>query len=65
MSRSDLKADFAAKRIAALRSSMSPRRGREEIVLDTKGIEIQSVADAEGQALQISVGGADPIWARR
>jgi aminopeptidase N len=57
----DLAADFRGKRMsgtAMLDVQAAP--GAQEIVLDSKNLEIQSVANAEGQALQWAVGQADP-----
>src|SRR4051812_34589088 len=59
----DLATDFAAKRIsgtATLEIQAAPNA--KEIVLDDKGLEIQSIADASsGKPLQWKVGTADPI----
>lgn len=56
----DLTADFQAKRLggtATLDVEAAP--GAQDIVLDSKGLEITSVTDADGRPLQWSLGGAD------
>jgi leukotriene-A4 hydrolase len=56
----DLALDFAAKRVsgtAALDVIANP--GAREVVLDSKGLEIESVTDAEGQPLEWKLGQAD------
>ncbi|CAA9364035.1 MAG: Peptidase M1, membrane alanine aminopeptidase, partial [uncultured Gemmatimonadetes bacterium] len=61
----DLRADFAAKRLsgtAALDVQAAP--GANRIVLDTKDLTIQSVADASGRPLQYALGAADSILGR-
>ncbi|HEX7239890.1 MAG TPA: hypothetical protein VF263_06465, partial [Longimicrobiaceae bacterium] len=61
----DLRADFAAKRLsgtAALDVQAAP--GAERIVLDTRDLEVQGVADASGRALQWSYGEPDSILGR-
>ena len=58
----DLKTDFAGKRIggtATLDVQAAP--GAREIVLDTKGLEIQAVTDGSGKPLAHALGKADPI----
>ena len=57
----DLVTDFAAKRIggtATLDLQAAPNAA--EIVLDSKGLEIQSVTNSAGQKLQWALGQADP-----
>ena len=57
----DLAADFANRRIggtATLDVQAAP--GGQEIVLDSKGLEIRSVTNAAGQPLQWALGAADP-----
>jgi aminopeptidase N len=61
----DLRADFAAKRLAgtaALDVQAAP--GANRIVLDTKDLTIQSVADASGRPLRYALGAADTILGR-
>ncbi|MGB3722515.1 MAG: M1 family metallopeptidase [Pacificimonas sp.] len=58
----DLIADFAAKRMtgtATLDVDAAP--GAEEIILDDGGLEIDSVTDADGNALDWTVGDADDL----
>ena len=58
----DLSTDFAARKIggtATLDVQAAP--GAREIVLDTKGLEIDSVTDGAGKALAYKLGAADPI----
>ncbi|TMJ11755.1 MAG: M1 family metallopeptidase [Alphaproteobacteria bacterium] len=58
----DLRTDFEAKRIggtATLDVQAAP--GAKEIVLDTKGLEIEEVTDAEGRTLAFRLGASDPI----
>ena len=57
----DLRADFAAKRMtgtATLDIRSAP--GAQEIVLDSKGLDIASVTDGSGRALPFSIGQSDP-----
>ena len=57
----DLGVDFEAKRLSGQAALDIVRRpGASEIVLDDKGLEIQSITDAAGAPLQYSVGAADP-----
>jgi aminopeptidase N len=57
----DLAADFAAKRLAGTATlDVQAAPGAEEIVLDSKGLEIAAVTNGEGQKLQYTVGQADP-----
>ncbi len=56
----DLTVDFAAKRIGGLASLDIERRpDAKEIILDDKGLEIQSITDAAGAALDYKVGSND------
>ena len=56
----DLDADFAAKRMAGTATlDIQAAPGAQEIVLDSKGLEIQQVADADGQPLQWQLGQGD------
>jgi leukotriene-A4 hydrolase len=57
----DLALDFDAKRVegtAALDILAAP--GAQEIVLDSKGLEISAVTDSNGRALPLVVGAEDP-----
>ncbi|HEU0100612.1 MAG TPA: M1 family metallopeptidase [Allosphingosinicella sp.] len=57
----DLKADFAARRIAGTATlDVQARPGAREIVLDSKGLEIKSVTDGDGKPLRHALGKADP-----
>ena len=56
----DLAADFAAKRMAGTATlDVQAAPGAGEIVLDTKGLEIQSVTDGDGRPLQYRLGAAE------
>jgi aminopeptidase N len=56
----DLTVDFGAKRIGGLAALDIDRRAdAKEIILDDKGLEIQSITDAAGQPLQYEVGAND------
>jgi len=58
----DLATDFAAKRISGTATlDIQAAPNAREIILDDKGLEIQSVADGGGKPLQWKVGAADPI----
>ncbi len=58
----DLAVDFDAKRIGGTATlDVQARPDAREIVLDNKGLEIQSIADAAGKPLSYRVGAADPI----
>ena len=49
----DLAADFAAKRMAGTATlDLQAASGAQEIVLDSKGLELQHVTDGEGCPLQ-------------
>jgi leukotriene-A4 hydrolase len=61
----DLRADFATKTLegtAALDVQAAP--GADEIVLDTRGLDIQRVTDAAGQELPWEFGAADSVLGR-
>ena len=61
----DLRADFTRKVFegsATLTLQVAP--GARDVVLDTRGLEIQSVADAKGATLSFSFGPDDPILGR-
>jgi aminopeptidase N len=56
----DLTADFAAKRLGGTATlDLQAAPNAKEIVLDSKGLEVASVTNAEGQQLQFAVGQAD------
>ena len=56
----DLAVDFEAKRIAGTATLDIDRKpDAKEIVLDSKGLEIESIADGEGEPLQFKLGAAD------
>ena len=56
----DLGVDFDSKRIAGTASLDIDRRPEaREIVLDTRGLDIESVSDASGQPLAFKLGAAD------
>src|SRR5687768_3425999 len=56
----DLNADFAAKRMAGTATlDLQAAPGAQEIVLDSKGLEIERIADAQGRALQYALGPGD------
>ena len=58
----DLRADFEGKRLGGTASlDVQAAPGATEIVLDSKGLEIQKVTDGNGRALQYALGAADPI----
>ena len=57
----DLNVDFDAKRIGGTATLDIDRKpDAKEIVLDDKGLEIESIADSSGRPLQWKVGAADP-----
>ncbi|HEX7930271.1 MAG TPA: M1 family metallopeptidase [Sphingomicrobium sp.] len=57
----DLSVDFEAKRIGGTATLDIDRKpDAKEIVLDDKGLEIESIADGSNQPLQWKVGSADP-----
>ena len=56
----DLDADFQAKRMAGTATlDVQAVPGAQEIVLDSKGLEIEAVTDASGRPLQWSLGEGD------
>jgi leukotriene-A4 hydrolase len=57
----DLGVDFAAKRIGGTATlDIQARPDAKEIILDDKGLEIESVADASGKPLAWKIGAANP-----
>jgi aminopeptidase N len=62
----DLALDFAAKRVGGTATlDLQARPGAPEILLDTKGLEVQSVTDAaSGRPLQWSFGAGNEIMGR-
>jgi leukotriene-A4 hydrolase len=61
----DLRADFGTKTLegtATLDVQAAP--GADEIVLDTRGLDIQGVTDGAGQALPWEFGAEDPVLGR-
>ena len=57
----ELGIDFAAKRIGGTaKLDIQARPGAKEIILDDKGLEIESVADEAGNSLPYNIGAADP-----
>ncbi|MGX8273435.1 M1 family metallopeptidase [Brevundimonas diminuta] len=58
----DLAADFAAKTLSGKATlDVTGRPGATEVVLDAKMLDIKGVTDAQGRALQWSLGASDPI----
>ncbi|WP_206185457.1 M1 family metallopeptidase [Sphingosinicella sp. CPCC 101087] len=56
----DLAADFEARRMAGTATlDIQAADGAREIVLDSKGLEIEAIADAEGRPLQWALGEGD------
>jgi aminopeptidase N len=56
----DLKADFAAKRLGGTATlDVQSKPGAKEIVLDTKGLQLQAVTNGEGKPLPYALGKAD------
>ena len=56
----DLDADFEAKRMAGTATlDIQAAEGAEEIILDSKGLEIESIADGEGRPLKFALGQGD------
>ena len=56
----DLDADFERKRMAGTATlDIQAADGAEEIVLDSKGLQIESVTDAAGAPLQFALGAGD------
>jgi aminopeptidase N len=57
----DLTVDFQAKRVGGTAAlSIQKQPSAKRIILDTKGLEIQRVTDANGEPLRFNVGAADP-----
>jgi aminopeptidase N len=57
----DLKADFAARRIAGTATlDVQSKPDAKTIVLDSKGLEVKSVTDGDGKPLRFALGKADP-----
>ncbi|HXG81281.1 MAG TPA: aminopeptidase, partial [Sphingomicrobium sp.] len=57
----DLAVDFDSKRLGGTATLDIERKPEaKEIVLDSKGLEIEAVTDGEGQPLQFQLGPADP-----
>src|SRR5687767_9092547 len=56
----DLNADFAARRMAGTATlDLQAAPGAQEIVLDSKGLEIERIVDGEGRPLQYALGQGD------
>ena len=56
----DLAADFQARRMAGTATlDVQAAQGAQEIVLDSKGLEIQAVTNGDGQPLQYALGHGD------
>jgi leukotriene-A4 hydrolase len=56
----DLAADFRAKRMAGTATlDIQAAPGAQEIVLDSKGLDIQAVTDGDGRSLQFALGQGD------
>ena len=61
----DLRADFARTVFEGTATlTLQVAADAREVVLDTRGLEIQGVADARGTALTYALGPADPILGR-
>lgn len=61
----DLALDFAAKRVAGTATlDVEARPDAAEILLDSKGLEIEAVTDAAGRPLQWSLGQGNEIMGR-
>ena len=61
----DLRADFARTVFEGTATlTLQAAADAREVVLDTRGLEIQGVADARGAALTYALGPADPILGR-
>lgn len=61
----DLALDFAAKRVAGTATlDVAARPDAAEILLDSKGLEIEAVTDGAGRALQWSLGEGNEIMGR-
>ena len=58
----DLTVDFTAKRVGGTATlDIHARPGAKQIILDDKGLEIESIVDAAGKPLAFTVGAVDPI----
>jgi len=58
----DLAVDFTAKRVGGTATlDVDAKPGTKQIILDDKGLEIESIADASGKPLDYTVGAVDPI----
>jgi len=56
----DLDADFQARRMAGTATlDIQAADGAQEIILDSKGLEIERIADGEGRPLQYALGAGD------
>ncbi|MDP8995192.1 MAG: M1 family metallopeptidase [Pseudomonadota bacterium] len=61
----DLALDFAARRVGGTATlDIEARQGAQEVVLDSKGLEISSVSDARGRALPWRLGEGNEIMGR-
>lgn len=61
----DLKADFAAKRLGGTATLTIERQpGASRIVLDTRDLEVTSIASQSGSVLSYTLAAADPILGR-
>ena len=58
----DLTADFASKTLSGTATlDVTGEPGATQVILDIKNLEIRSVADDKGNALQFALGAEDPI----
>ena len=58
----DLNVDFTAKRLGGTATlDVEAKPDAKQIILDDKGLEIESIADASGKPLAYTVGAVDPI----
>ena len=56
----DLDADFVARRMAGTATlDIQAAEGAQELILDSKGLEIAQVTDADGRPLQWAIGAGD------
>ncbi|HEX8640421.1 MAG TPA: M1 family metallopeptidase [Allosphingosinicella sp.] len=56
----DLDADFQARRLGGTATlDIQAADGAQDIILDSKGLEIESIADAQGRPLQFALGAGD------
>ena len=61
----DLRADFASKTLAGTATlDVQAAPGADEIVLDTRDLDVQRVTDATGQEIPWEFGAADPVLGR-